>query len=201
MTDAEGPSLIIRQVRPEDSLPLLRLRNAERARPMFVNDGLVSQEAHEAWFAKSFPTMRDIWLVVEWDARLVARFQIEDWKPDVRKGEYGVAADTENGPLGLGTVLPVLALGHAFLRLGAVEMIGRVLDINTDMNRIMTRLGLSTDPAGTRLVQRPSGETLELFEYRIPVDAWEDVRRRGLAMLPRALRMDVERALEAPVAE
>lgn len=168
---------------------------------MFVNDALVSREAHERWFAASFPTMRDIWLVVQWDGRLVARFQIEDWDPASRKGEYGVAADTETGPLGLGTVLPVLALGHAFLRLGADEMIGRVLDINTDMNRIMTRLGLMVDPAGTRPVQRPNGETLELFEYSIPAEAWPDVRRRGLTMLPRALRLDVERALDAPVGE
>jgi len=191
-----------RQVRREDRWTLWNWRNSERVRLMSMNDNPIPREDHDSWFTKTFPTMRDRMVIVEWAGRSVGWYQIESWEESSRSGEWGNAiGEPEATPIGLGGGLPLLALSHAFDRMQAVQMIGRVLTLNRNMNAIMRRLKVPVDEDLAAVVRRMDGSESSVTAYRVDRPTWPRIEATGLSLLPSSLRQSFVQCLSEPISE
>jgi len=137
---------------------------------------------------------------VQWNDVAVGWFQIESWDDVARTGEWGVGMGVVPATPGLGGTLPLLALGHAFERLDATMMTGRVLGLNDNMLAIMNRLRIASEPPVAEPRVRADGSTTTTVRYRVPAEDWAPVRENGLALFPTALRASVVAALASEVA-
>lgn len=189
----------LRQVREADRWWLWRVRNSERVRRVSTNDAPIHREDHDAWFTERLPDMRDRTVIVEWAGEAVGWFQIEKWDNMRREGEWGIAMSEAPAPIGLGGILPVVALAHAFERLEANSMTGRVLDINRTMLSIMSRLAIPTVEHATDPISRLDGTEATTYIYRVTSDSWGAVREHGLSLLPTSLREKVISSIEQPI--
>jgi len=193
--------VVLRQVHEDDRWLMWEWRNSERIRRVSTNDVEISRDTHSVWFAQGFPTMRDSTIIVEFNGDPVGWFQIEGWDSDHRTGEWGVGLGVAPGTPGLGGALPLLALGHAFDRLDATTMTGRVLGLNDNMLAIMRRLGIQVDEIVDEPRVRADGSTTTMVRYRVLASEWPRVRDDGLALLPTALRTSLITALSEKVGE
>lgn len=192
--------LQLRQVRESDRWTLWEWRNSERIRRISVHDEEIPRSDHDAWFTKNFPLMRDRTVIVEWNGDAVGWYQIEKWDESSRSGEWGIALGEAPTPVGLGGSLPLLALSHAFDRLNASRMTGRVLNLNTNMLSIMRRLRIPVIGQSGPLV-RQDGTQTTMTVYRVDRAGWPEILEGGLAMVPSSLRSSIRAVLSAPLGE
>jgi RimJ/RimL family protein N-acetyltransferase len=193
--------LVLRQVREEDRWRLWTWRNSERIRRVSTTDAEIPRESHDAWFTAHLPDMRDRTIIAEVDGAPVGWYQIEHWDPKNRIGEWGVALGEPSPIRGLGRAMPVLAHAHAFLRLQATELTGRVLAINERMMPVMDALGIPRAPTLDRDIERGSGETIALLAYRVSAEQWPQVWERATASLTTEVNALVRRVAESRVSE
>lgn len=194
--------LSLRQVRVDDRWRLWEWRNSERIRLMSMNDAAIPREDHDVWFTERFATMRDRMVIAEWDGQPVGWFQIEKWDDSSRTGEWGNAiGEPDAVPLGLGGALPLLALAHAFGRMQAVRMTGRVLDHNRNMHSIMRRLKMPVLEGQEDKVQRSDGSESSVTAYRVERSSWPRIQSAGFSLLPTSLREQVARCSSEPITE
>lgn len=192
--------LALRQVTERDQWPLWEWRSSDRIRLVSTNDEEIAKESHAEWFAAHFPLMRDLTVMVEWDGEAVGWFQVEDWDVVERVGQWGVSLGPQAAPPGLGGAMPLLALGHAFDRLGATRMWGQVLDLNTNMIAIMRRLGIPVENHLADHLVRLDGSVTGVTVYSVLADDWPGIRDPALTLLPGSMRSQVRAALDSVVA-
>jgi RimJ/RimL family protein N-acetyltransferase len=190
----------LRQVEPDDRWLFWEWRNSERIRRVSTQDREIPRESHSLWFDQRFPAMRDRTILVEWGGNPVGWFQIEDWSAARRTGEWGLGLGISPSTPGLGGAIPILALGHAFDRLNAERMTGRVLGLNSNMVSIMRRLTVPIESEQPEVLERADGSTTTMLVYQVTAADWPTVRSAGLELLPSALRASVRAALASPVA-
>jgi len=175
----------LRQVRENDKWLLWRWRNSPRIREVSLNNLEIPEAAHDAWFEANYAKMRDRTILVEASGRPVGWFQIEKWDESDRRGEWGIAiGEPESVPLGFGGALPLLALSHAFDRLGATTMTARVLDVNRNVRSMMTRLRVPVTDHVVDPTREARGEPADLTVYEVAPGDWSGIRRRGQELLP-----------------
>jgi len=180
-----GSRLVLRQVGEDDRWRLWAWRNSERIRRASTNDGEISRLDHDEWFTRRFPEMKDRTIIVEVDRSPIGWFQIEQWDSALRSGEWGVALGEASPVRGFGRAMPLLVHAHAFDRLHAQSLTGRVFANNARMTRVVTALGIPRAPGLDRKVERYSGEVDTLRGYHIEVDQWAEFWERGLrALIP-----------------
>lgn len=178
-----SPRLVLRQVRGDDRWRLWAWRNSERIRNASANDAEIPRANHDEWFTRSFPEMKDRTIIVELDGNPVGWFQIERWDSASRSGEWGIALGEPPPIRGLGRAMPLLAHAHAFERLGAHDLTGRVLASNERMTQVMTALAIPRAVELDQNVERTSGEVVTLMGYRVESDQWPEVWDRGVQAL------------------
>lgn len=194
-----GDLLALRQVRESDRWILWEWRNSDRIRSVSTNDEVISRASHDLWFTRQFPSMRDKTIIVEWSDSPVGWYQIEKWDSRARTGEWGIALGETQVPLGLGGMLPILALSHAFERLEAQQMTGRVLEINTNVLSIMRRLKIPLIAVNEKSLIRLDGSSSRMFVFRLERDEWSVVLDAGRALVPSTLRASIDRVLSSPI--
>lgn len=191
--------LILRQVREADRWTLWEWRNSDRIRRVSVHDENIPRTDHDAWFSKNFPRMHNRTIILEVDGSPVGWYQIEHWDPARRTGEWGIALGNTEVPMGLGGALPLLALSHAFDRLDATQMTGRVLQLNTGMLSIMRRLRIPVIETIDEHLQRENGERTGIVVYRIERSEWPATLNAGRMLVPVAARALIDRAMAEPI--
>jgi hypothetical protein len=195
-------TLGLRQVREQDRWLLWGWRNSERIRTVSVHDEEIPREKHDAWFTEHLPEMRHKTVIVEWSGVSVGWFQIEHWDASTRSGEWGVALGEQHlAPIGLGGVFPLLALSHAFTRLGAVQMTGRVLDLNKNMLSIMRRLKVPVHDHVEEPARGAGGKDTGMTVYRVEHSDWPLIHDLGFSMVPSSLRAAIAAACSQPLSK
>lgn len=194
-----GEGLALRQVRETDRWTLWEWRNSVRIRRVSIHDEEIPRSAHDQWFTEHFPTMRDKTIIVEWDNSAVGWYQIERWDPKAKSGEWGVALGDLDVPIGLGGALPILALSHAFERLNARIMTGRVLELNINMISIMRRLTIPILAVNDDGVPRLDGNTSRTVVYQLRHSEWRGVFDAGQLLVPSSLRSSIVRVISEPI--
>jgi RimJ/RimL family protein N-acetyltransferase len=175
--------IVLRQVREEDRWRLWSWRNSERIRRVSTSDVEIPRQSHDAWFSARLPIMRDRTIIVEVDGAPVGWYQIEHWDPQKRSCEWGVAIGEPSPIRGLGRAMPLIAHAHAFGRLGATELTGRVLARNQRMMAAMEALGIPRAPELDREVVRANGETVALLAFKVKAAEWPQVLERAMPSL------------------
>ncbi len=191
--------LILRQVREGDRWVLWDWRNSDRIRRVSVNDADIPRADHDAWFSANFGLMRDRTIIIELDGSPVGWYQIEHWDSATRSGEWGIALGETGVPMGLGGALPLLALSHAFDRLGAVRMTGRVLQLNAGMISIMRRLQIPLIEALSEAIHRETGEITSMVVYQIRKSEWRSTLEHGRMLVPVSTRALIDRAMREAI--
>nr|WP_227412179.1 GNAT family N-acetyltransferase [Cryobacterium sp. BB736] len=192
----------LRQVRPSDKWTLWEWRNSDRIRHVSTNDAEIPRQHHEAWFSRAHPAMRDRTILVESNGVPVGWFQIENWDDQAKVGSWGIAlGDPVRAPAGLGKALPLLAHGHAFDRLEARRLTGRVLAHNAPMRHIMTQLGFVAVSQDETPLARADGGTTTTIIYDVTRESWPDIRENGLRYIPLGIRDDITRVMREGIAE
>lgn len=193
-----GSPLTLRQIRHSDRHLLWQWRNSERIRSVSFQDGEIPASDHDRWFERTFLEMRDRKIMVQWHDVPVGWFQIESWDEARHKGEWGIALGAPGVTPGLGRMMPILVLGHAFERLGAVLMRGRVLDTNIRMLDVVRRLGLREMEEHE---QSPRGDrsTAGIVSFETAIGEWSVIRDRALSQISDELADALAGALAAPV--
>ena len=200
-TKPMGSRLTLRQVREEDRWRLWSWRNSERIRRVSTTDAEITQESHDAWFSARLPTMRDRTIIVEIDGEPVGWYQIEHWDTRTRSGEWGVALGVPSPIRGLGRAMPLMAHAHAFCRLEATEITGRVLALNERMMPAMEALGIPRAPELDRAIERAAGETVALLAYRVSSAQWSGVWERALSALTPEVNALVRRVAASTISD
>jgi len=192
--------LSLRQVREEDRWVLWGWRNSERIRRVSTNDADIPRASHDAWFSRQFPTMHDRTIIVQWKGEPVGWYQIEKWDAASRSGEWGIALGEPNVAIGLGGMLPILALSHAFERIDAQKMTGRVLEINTNVLSIMRRLKIPNLGLDEVVALREDGSCARSHIFEAEQAQWNEILEAGRALVPSTLRESIDhvRASEIP---
>jgi hypothetical protein len=144
--------------------------------------------------------MHDRTIIVQWKGEPVGWYQIEKWDAASRSGEWGIALGEPNVAIGLGGMLPILALSHAFERIDAQKMTGRVLEINTNVLSIMRRLKISNLGLDEVVALREDGSSARLHVFEAEQAQWNEILEAGRALVPSALRESIDhvRASEIP---
>lgn len=195
-------SLVLRQIRDADRWTLWGWRNSERVRRVSLSDGEIARADHDAWFTEHFPGLRNKTIMVEWDGEAVGWFQIEQWDQSIMSGEWGVTLGEPNrAPIGLGGSLPLLALTHAFKRLNASSMTGRVLDANTNMVSIMRRLRVPIIDHIEEPSRLARGDAAGMTVYRVERSEWPQLLESGLSHVPSGLRSAITATSNQPIAD
>ena len=146
--------------------------------------------------------MRDRTILVESYGVPVGWFQIENWDDVAKAGSWGIAlGDPVRAPAGLGKALPLLVHAHAFDRLDARRLTGRVLAHNAPMRHIMTQLGFVAASRDETPLARAVGGTTTTIIYDVTRESWPDIREKGLGYLPFEIRDDITRVMHEAVAE
>jgi len=192
-------SLSLRQVRESDRWTLWEWRNSDRIRRVSTHDMEIPRNSHDAWFSQQLPKMHDRTVIVQWDGSPVGWYQIEKWDALSNSGEWGNALGSTNVPIGLGGMLPILALSHAFERLGAQAMTGRVLELNTNVLSIMRRLRIPKIDVDTIPVTRCDGSLSHTHVFRVDRSGWDEVLEAGRFLVPSALRKSIDLVRSAPI--
>jgi hypothetical protein len=192
----------LRQVREQDRWLLWGWRNSERIRTVSVHDEEIPREKHDAWFTERLPGMHNKTVIVEWSGAPVGWFQVEHWDESKRSGEWGVALGEQHlAPLGLGGALPLLALSHAFTRLRAGQMTGRVLDLNKNMLSIMRRLEVPVIDRVEEPSRQARGEDIGMTVYRVERSDWPHIHDLGSSLVPSSLRAAIAAACSQPLSK
>ena len=191
--------LTLRQVRESDRWILWEWRNTERIRRVSAHDENIPRADHDAWFSKNFTRMHDRTIILEIDGSPVGWYQIEQWDSETRSGEWGIALGETDVPVGLGGALPLLALSHAFDRLEATQMTGRVLQLNKGMVSIMRRLQILIVETSEEQLRREGGECTSMIVYQIERSDWCDTLQQGRMLVPAATRALLDRAMSEPI--
>jgi len=191
----------LRQVREEDRWRLWSWRNSERIRRVSTNDAEIPRESHDEWFSRRLPSMRDRTIIVEVDGIPVGWYQIEHWDADTRTGEWGVALGESSPIRGLGRALPLLAHAHAFDRLYATKLTGRVLAQNERMVPVMEALGIPRAVELDSNVNRATGESVLLMAYRVRSPQWPQLWERGTAALTPQVRSLVRQVVASTISD
>jgi len=179
----DNTRLSLRQVREEDRWRLWSWRNSERVRRVSTNDAEIPRESHDEWFSRRLPSMRDRTIIVEVDGVPVGWYQIENWDAEERTGEWGIALGVTSPIRGLGRAMPLLVHSHAFDRLYATKLTGRVLAKNERMLPVMAALAIPRASELDRNVDRATGESVSLKAYRVLASQWPHVWERGITAL------------------
>jgi RimJ/RimL family protein N-acetyltransferase len=195
MSDA----LSLRQVRESDRWTLWGWRNSDRIRRVSIHDEEIPRDSHDEWFSQHLPRMRDRTVIVQWDGSPVGWYQIEKWDPQSNSGEWGIALGSTDVPIGLGGMLPILALSHAFERLDAQVMTGRVLELNTNVLSIMRRLRIPRIDLDAVAVTRDDGSSSRTQIFQMDRSDWGTVLEAGRSLVPSALRRSIDLVRSAPI--
>jgi hypothetical protein len=180
---------------------LWQWRNSDRIRAVSTNDAEIPRAAHGLWFENHFSGMRDRTIIVEWNGSAAGWYQIEHWDPRTRCGGWGYAIGNTTGTIGLGALLPILGLAHAFDRLSAEQMSGTVLDTNTNVLSLFSKFGIPISGRSAQPLLRNDGTSTTTTEFRVERSNWPDVWETAQKVLPVRLKQPLVRALALPIDE
>jgi RimJ/RimL family protein N-acetyltransferase len=198
--NSAGPrALHLRQVRERDRWQLWEWRNSDRIRAVSTNDKVIGRDAHSKWFDAHFGDMRDRMIIVEWNGLDAGWYQIEGWEPRSRTGGWGYAIGRTNGTTGLGALLPILGLSHAFDRLDAERMSGTVLDTNSNVLSLFSKFGIAISGRSTQPLVRVDGTTTTTTDFRVNRAEWPQIWATSQLILPDRLKLPLLESLAIPI--
>jgi len=180
-----------RDVEASDRDRLREWRNRPQVREFSAGEREITVDEHSGWFDRVLAERTDQIQIVEVDGRPVGVVQLEGL--DVAQGAagWGCHLGETEAPPGLGAVLPLFGLGLGFGRFGLRRMHAQVLGHNRNMLGIHRRLGITREGVLRHHLVRADGSTVDVHQFGVLIDEWNDIAQRGSALLPKALRPSV----------
>lgn len=134
----------LREVTPEDALPLYRWRMEPGARAMFRGSDVVPYETHRAFLERYFqPDTRDHWFIIEAGGEAVGAIALYSFSADGTAAEWGrFVVSPEHRGRGWGRRSLELLIAHA-RAIGVRDLRCEVLAGNAPAEGLYRRLGFA----------------------------------------------------------
>ncbi|MEO1055823.1 MAG: hypothetical protein AAFY28_02805 [Actinomycetota bacterium] len=190
-------SLSIRRVRADDQRRLLDWRNADRVRRVSIDDRVIDEHTHAAWFARVLEASPPTALVVESADRPVGLVRLGNIVSEPRSCTWSCHLGEADVAPGVGACLPVIGIGFGIESWGAELMHAEVLGSNRNMLGIHRRLGIRGTGVLHGEVVRADFSEADLVQFEVRRDEWTGIRDAAGALLPSALRTDLATVLDS----
>lgn len=144
----EGSQIILRPIKYEDTDRIVKWRNSERVRSRFIYRKPFTVESHCHWIETMVNTGKAVqFMICEKDGmRPVGSVYFRDIDREKKEAEYGIFLGEDDAlGKGYGTEAGVLAVEHAFSRMGLERLILRVFTDNEAAVRSYQRAGFKEE--------------------------------------------------------
>lgn len=167
----------IRPISESDLEQVLRWRNSERIRANMYTDHLISWEEHQAWFMKLKEDQTAVYLIFEFLQRPVGFTYFTCIDSKNGKCFFGFYLGEEKMPRGIGTIMGVLGIEHAFGKMGIRKLCGETFAFNKASINLFRRLGFAEEGHFVKHILK-NEKYEDVISFAILKEDWENNRRK-----------------------
>lgn len=175
----------LRPLTVDDKDLLLSWRNSERVRRHMYSDHLITQDEHDAWFAKTLQEpYQMIFALADQPIGFVSFSKINLAHS---RCTWGCYIGDERVPIYSGAVFEVMIFDYAFQEIGIRRLHGEVLESNAAVLNLHKRFGLLHEGILSGHVCR-GGSYIDVHLFAIHKDQWAARRERHIQLMPKAIK-------------
>jgi UDP-4-amino-4,6-dideoxy-N-acetyl-beta-L-altrosamine N-acetyltransferase len=163
---------LIRRMNEADLATVRAWRNHADIRACMMDQDLVTEEQHRAWFEKASRSPGRVLLIFEEDGQARGFVQFTETRRDSRVADWGFYA-APGAPKGIGRRLCAHALRFAFDVMGYHKVCGQVLDYNLRSQRLHLAVGFEAEGV-LRQQHRNDARYCDVLCYGYLNSTWKD---------------------------
>ena len=144
---------MLREATTDDAEMLFSWRNSKKIRSMSFSQELIALETHKSWLQRGIDSSTKCLLIYE-ESEPCGFAQLERVSTDSKTFEWGFYK-APSAAHGVGERMLQELLHHLFLSVGAREVIGKVLMVNTVSMSLHRKLGFELQKVERKKVSQP----------------------------------------------
>lgn len=138
-------SYSIRPIEIKDKQLILQWRNSERVRSNMYNDHLISQQEHDAWFARALVDAGASYLLFLHENRPIGFASFTNISMVHERCYWAFYLGETDVPRGCGSVMELFALDYAFLTLKIRKLCCEVFTFNGGVIKLHEKFGFKQE--------------------------------------------------------